>query len=66
MHVANQVSAADVRAALARANVPIYVICGRIKLHPVNFSRILNEHLPLNPDLGRRVMAAIEQEVDGR
>ena len=66
MHVANPITVADVRAALAYANIPIYIICAKVRLHPVNLSKVLNNHMPLKSDLARRIMAAIDQEVAAR
>ena len=55
-------TAADVRAALARRKLKIYVVGARVGLHPANLSMILNEHRALSPELAERLMRAIEQE----
>lgn len=53
---------ADLRAAIARARIPIYVLSAKVGLHPSNLSQVLNEHRPLTPDLARRLREALDTE----
>ena len=66
MDSAQELTCDDLRAELARARIPIYILSARLRLHPVGLSKILHGHVPLSADLGRRVMAAIEEEVAAR
>ena len=60
MHELDTPSIEAIRVALVRAGIPAYVVCAKIRLHPVNLSKILNGRAPLKPELGRRILAAIE------
>jgi hypothetical protein len=53
-------TAADLRAAIARANVPLYVLAGRIRLHPTRLSKVVNGHVPIQPELASRIMENLE------
>jgi plasmid maintenance system antidote protein VapI len=55
-------TAADVRAALARHRIRLYVIAPLVGVHPSRLSLIVNERRPLPPDLAERLMRAIEEE----
>lgn len=66
MGFATDYTADDLRALLARLNVPAYVVAARIRLHPVHLSRILHGHVPLQPDMARRIAAGIENESQAR
>jgi plasmid maintenance system antidote protein VapI len=55
-------SAADLRSAIARRNILIYHLAARIGLHPSRLSLILNERVPLTPDLAAKIMRAVESE----
>jgi len=50
---------ADLRAALARANAPRYLVAARIRLHPSKLSAILNGRAPVTRDLAERILEAI-------
>jgi plasmid maintenance system antidote protein VapI len=52
-------TAGDLRAAIARARVPIYVIAVELSIHPSGLSLLLNERRRLSPDMARRVAVAI-------
>ena len=54
------ITAGDLRAELARAGVPLYIISGRIQLHPSHLGRILNEHVPLTDAMAQKILAAID------
>ena len=55
------VTAADLRAALARSRVPIYLVSARVMLNPVALGLVLNEHSDLNQELAEQVLRAIEE-----
>ena len=59
-------TAADLRAALARARVPIYVVAARVGAHPATLSRRLNGHWPLSEELARRLLEVIDAEARER
>ena len=61
MPLTEPISAADVRALLARHRVQVYKIAPAVGIHPVNLSLILNERRALPPDLAARLVRAIEQ-----
>jgi hypothetical protein len=48
-------SAADLRAAIARANVPIYHVASRVGLHPSVFSLYLHDRRPIPDALAQAV-----------
>ena len=56
------VTASDLRAAIARAGTPKYILAAKIRLHPVRLSKILNERETLTKDLALRVLRALKQE----
>ena len=66
MDIVEQVTASDLRAALARARVPAYLVAARVRLHPVNLSRILHGHVGLKAELAEQILTAIEVEVRSR
>lgn len=53
-------TAADLRAMLARERITIYKIAAAINLHPSRLSLIINEHAPLTPELALRITQVIE------
>ena len=59
---AQGLSAGDIRAAIARARIPAYVIGARARINPIRLSRMLNERLPLNAEIAERLMRVIEAE----
>lgn len=52
-------SAADLRASLARANVPRYQVAAHAQVNPSTFSGLLNGRLPLSPEMANRIAVAI-------
>ncbi len=56
------VTQADLRSAIGRTNVKGYRIAARTGLNPSTLSLILNERKMLEPELGRKIMEAIEAE----
>lgn len=61
-----ELTAGDLRAALARAQIANYIIAGRARVHPVTLSRLLREREPLSQKVAQRIMRAIELEVADR
>lgn len=55
----------DLRAALARARLPIYVVAARVRIHPVRLGAILRERIPITPGMAERILAAVREEVKG-
>jgi plasmid maintenance system antidote protein VapI len=58
--------AADLRAELARRRLPIFRVAARLDVHPTTLGKVLNERLPLSPELASRIASAIEAEARGR
>ncbi len=56
---------ADLRAALARARLPIYVIAARVRIHPVRLGAMLRERIPIPPGMTELIFAAVREEVKG-
>lgn len=54
---------ADLRAALARARLPIYVVAARVRIHPVRLGAMLRERIPIPPGMAERILAAVRDEV---
>jgi len=56
------ITAADVRAALARKwpRLYIYEVAARVRKHPIVISEVLNERRPLDPALAKRLLRAID------
>jgi hypothetical protein len=52
----NAAAAADLRAAIARANVPLYRIAALAGCHPTRLGAMLNERAPWSPDVAARVL----------
>jgi len=57
-----KVSAEDLRAAVARCNVPAYVIGARCRINPIRLSRLLRGHDPLTPEVAVRILLAVQEE----
>lgn len=54
------VTAEDLRVEFARSRAFKYKIAAAIDLHPSRLSAILNGHVPLLPDVARRIQEALE------
>ena len=54
-------SAADVRAAVARHQLKLYLLGARVGIHPARLSLIVNGHVPLTPELAQRLAKAIAE-----
>jgi plasmid maintenance system antidote protein VapI len=55
-------TAGDLRAALARAGVPLYRVAAVVGLHPSRRSGYMNGRMPVTADIAARLLAAIEAE----
>ena len=55
----------DLRAALARARLPIYVIAARVRIHPVRLGAMLRERIPIPPGMANRILAAVREGMEG-
>ncbi|MBM4439641.1 MAG: hypothetical protein FJ027_04405 [Candidatus Rokubacteria bacterium] len=53
--------AGDLRAEIARRNLPVYVLAARVRLHPVRLGRMLRGRLTLTTEMATRIRSAIEQ-----
>ena len=53
-------TAADVRAEVARSNLKLYVVAARAQVNPSLFSAILNERVPLSQALAARILEAVK------
>jgi len=56
----------QIRAALDRSRVPIYIIGALARVHPTRLGRMINGSLGLPPDVAVRVLRAIEDEAGSR
>lgn len=68
MKAPNLIPAEDLRAAVARAGIPAYVVGARCRINPIKLSRLLRGHEPITADIAARILHAVAQEVaaDGR
>lgn len=69
MHTETRITAADLRALIARARVPQYIVAAHARVHPVRLSAWLRETRPLSQEIGARILSAIvkaEGEGHGR
>lgn len=53
-------TAEDLRAEIARRRVILYRLASLIAIHPSRLSLYLNGHLPLPPNLGLRILEALQ------
>lgn len=61
MNTKVEVTAGDLRAAIARARVPLYLVAAAARCHPVTLGLILREKKTLRPELAERVLAALRE-----
>jgi hypothetical protein len=61
MSETRQISAADLRAEIARARTPRYVIAALAGMHPATLGLLLNEWKPLPAGCANRILAAIKR-----
>ena len=56
-----RINPSDLRAERARRQAPIYWIAARIGVHSTRLGRMLNEHLPMPPEIATQVLRALEE-----
>src|SRR5262249_58723675 len=59
-------TAADLRASIARERVRIYLVAARLFMAPGRLSRLLHERDPLLPDVAQDIAEAIQTEAQAR
>jgi hypothetical protein len=52
---------ADLRALLARHQIPIYRLAPLVNLHPGRLGQMLNGRVPLPADIAERIQQALEE-----
>ncbi len=62
---AHSTNPAELRAELARVQLPIYVLAGRVRIHPVRLSAMLRGRIPIPPNIADRILAAVREETKG-
>ncbi len=62
---AHSTNPADLRAALARVQLPIYVLAGRVRIHPTRLAAMLSGKVPIPPDIADRILTAVREEAKG-
>jgi hypothetical protein len=55
-------SAAELRAAIARKMIPVYVLSSAVGLHPAHLGQVLRGRRPLTPELEERIKHALNEE----
>jgi hypothetical protein len=54
--------AAELRAEVARRQIPLYVLAARVGMHPANLGQVvLRGRRPLTPDLAERIETALRE-----
>lgn len=59
MKTNNALMVADIRAELARRRIAIFQIAAAVGVHPVRLGRMLNERVPLPPQVAQRLLEAL-------
>ena len=59
----SKVSAEDLRAAIARSVVYVYVVAGRCLINPIRLSRLLRGHEPITAEVVVRILLVVENDV---
>ena len=62
MSATSKVSAADLRAAIARSGRHAYLIAARARINPIRLSRIVRGHERITEALATRILAACQHE----
>jgi hypothetical protein len=57
---------ADLRAALARHRIPLYLVSARLRIHPIRLGKMIGERVAMPSGLADRIMRAIEEEARSR
>jgi plasmid maintenance system antidote protein VapI len=63
---ASTVRPEDIRAEIARRRILLYRLAAVVGLSPNRLSLVLNEHVPLTPELAQRISAALNQDAPSR
>jgi hypothetical protein len=53
---------AELRARIAFLRLPLYIVAARAGMHPTRLGMVLNERLPLRPELAAKIVSAIAEE----
>ena len=56
---ATEWTASDLRAERARQQVPIYILAGRLRVHPFHLGQLLNERRVLMPRMAGKIARAL-------
>lgn len=54
-------TAAKLRARIAEQRIRVYELAPAVGLHPTRLGQVLNERLPLTPELSERIQRALDQ-----
>ncbi len=54
-------TASDLRAAIARARMPLYLLAAQLQLHPSRLGLMLNERVPLPPEMAVRILKLLKE-----
>jgi hypothetical protein len=54
-------SPAELRARIAFADQPIYLVAARAQIHPSRLSQMLHGHIPMPEEIARRVERALDE-----
>lgn len=52
-------TAGDLRAEIARMQIPIYQLAARVNMHPARLSLVLNGRTPLTAELAGRIIEVL-------
>ncbi len=52
---------ADLRAEVARRRIKLYLLAPRVGLHPTRLGRMLNEVIPMPPEVAQGVQQALDR-----
>ncbi len=52
-------TAADLRAMVARRQIPLYQLAARVNLNPQRLGQMLRERIPLSPEVAARLHEAL-------
>ncbi len=66
MELKRQISAADLRAEVARSGLPHYIVGAMVRIHPVTLSKILRGRIALSDKVAHRVLEALRAREGAR
>lgn len=58
------ITAADLRAELARRQIPLYKLAARVGLHPGRLGMVLNGRAALSSELAQRIVRMLRDQTD--